>query len=341
MAARQVARSGPPRIGILGFGRMAEGWHLPAFGRAGCEVVAALDVTEARRERARALGIPVVCDNLKSFLEADIDAALIATHSAVRSEAALPLAKAGVHLLIEKPLSTTGAEAKKIVAQCKKSRVVLSVYHNRRWDPDYQIVKAMVQSGFIGQLVSIENRMFHQEPATSFGAREFKQEWRITQRMGGGTLLDWGPHLIDQALDLAGHSGKPVAVKSVWADVRHVRYGDADDHFQIDMLFSNGVRALVSKSDVTPKGPNYKWLVTGTNGSLVYAEDKLLAKANNGQERSVDRGPATPSLHRNFRDAIEGKDKAWVTPEQALRVVLVMDAARKSAKEGKSVAGKI
>lgn len=341
MKRRQIGRSGPPRVGIVGFGRMAEGWHVPAFGRAGCEVVAVLDSTEARREKARQASIPNVCATLKEFLEIPMEAALIATHTAVRSEVAIPLAKAGISLLIEKPLAATGAEGKKILEACNRSRVVLSVYQNRRWDPDHQLVKAMFATGFIGDLIHVENRMFHQEPATAFGVKDFRQEWRVTSSMGGGSLLDWGPHLIDQVLDLMQIKGKPVPVKTVFADVRHVRHGDADDHFHIDLVFANGARAVVSKSDISPKGPAYKWYCLGTMGSLVYADDKVTAKNFSNQEKVMDRPPITPSLHRNFRDAIEGKEKAWVTGAQALRSVMIIDAARKSAKSGKSVSGRI
>lgn len=323
------------RIGIVGFGKMAEGWHLQQLRAAGWEVDAVLDITPARRAAATALGVPFVCATIDELIGRGVRAALVAPHSSIRLAVAEPLAQAGIHLLIEKPLATTAAEARRICEVCEAAGVLCSVFHNRRWDADFLRVREIVESGFVGEVLRIENRLFESEPATRFGAAEFNQSWRITAGLGGGSMLDWGPHLLDQVLTLLGGAGPVVSVS---ADVRHVRHGDADDHFMIDLRFESGARALVGKSDICPIGPGGKWIVIGRNGSLVADWDSARARDVNGADRLVDTAAPPANLHCNFLAAVRDAKPLLVTARQSLRVVEIFDAARQSAKIGSSVA---
>lgn len=336
--SERTNRSGP-KIGIVGFGRMAEMFHVPGLKKAGWRIESILDVTELRREVAVDLGVPRVCSSMKEFLETEIDAALVSTHSSVRKEVIAPLARSGRHLMVEKPIATTAREGEALCCLADENNVLLTVYHNRRFDPDAVRVRELVESGFIGRPFHVENRLFAGEPATAFGAETFNQKWRETASLGGGTMLDWGVHLMDQTLTLMRDAGKVVGVS---ADVRNVRYGDADDHFLISVVFENGDRALVGKSDVCPLGPPHKWLVVGENGSLVADWDCVNACNYDGDEQTIDSAPKTTNLHRNFREAVEGRAELLVTAREALRVIQVFDAARRSARNGgKSVTTEI
>lgn len=324
------------RIAIIGFGRMAEVAHLPALQKAGWEVVAVVDVTTARQRDARKLGISTVVDSVDELLKQDvaIDAALIAAHSSVRREAALPLIERGVHLLIEKPLAITADEAEAICNACDDAKVKLSVYHNRRFDPDVMMVRAMVRDGRLGRLLSIENRSFADKPAVEFGAASFNPNWRITRKLGGGTLLDFGPHWIDQVLTLSPDLGR---VKSVFARIGHHRFGDADDDFLINLVFESGSHALISKTDVCPIAPNYKWLVIGEHGSAIFRDDRTTFRDFKGAEHTIDQPGEAPNLHANFLEAINGQAELLVTGRESLRTVQIIDAARKSAETIASV----
>lgn len=323
------------KIGIVGFGRMAELCHLPGLRAAGWEVAAVLDVTPARREAAQALGVPRTTADLGEFAACSLDAALVAPHSSVRWSVIEPLIARGIHLLIEKPLATTAAEARRICEACERVGVLCSVFHNRRWDADFLRVKTIVESGFIGQVLRVENRLFEAEPATRFGAAEFNQAWRVTAGMGGGSMLDWGPHLLDQVLTLM-HGAGPVV--SVNGEVRCVRHGDADDHFMIDLRFENGATALVGKSDICPIGPRHKWLVIGERGSLVGDWKSLMARNIEGVERRSRAAPRAADLHRNFLEAVRDGKPLHVTARQSLRTVEIFNAARRSAVDGASIA---
>lgn len=324
----------PVKIGIVGFGKMAELCHLPALRKAGWTVEAVLDVTPARRAAATALKIPHTYDSMDAFLGGGIRAALVSPHTSVRLEVVEALAGRGIPMLIEKPLAMTAPEARTICEVCERAGVLCSVFHNRRWDADFLRVSQIVESGFIGSVLRVENRLFEREPATRFGTPEFNQSWRVTAGLGGGSMLDWGPHLVDQALTLMEGAGPVV---SVLGEVRHVRHGDADDHFMIDLLFENGARALVGKSDVCPIGPGGKWLVVGDRGSLIANWDTLTARDADGAEKTLNTTIAPADLHRNFLEAVRDGTPLLVTARQSLRVVEIFDAARTSAAQGESV----
>jgi len=323
-----------PRIGIVGFGRMAEIHHLDGLRKAGFDVPVVLDITPARRDAALRAGVGLACSDMDLFLETGLQAALITTHSSVRAEVALPLIEAGLHLLIDKPLAVTAPEATAICVAAGRAGVLVSVYHNRRWDADAILVRRLVQEGVLGELIHIENRSFHDGPAVGFGTPDFHQRWRIEASMGGGTLLDFGPHWLDQILSITGERDK---VFSVLGDVRHVVFGDADDHFSITMIFESGLRALAGKSDFCLLGPECKWFLLGAKGSAVYRNNQLRAKSRDGTDHTLtDAGPM-PDLHRNFLEAIEGRAELLVTARQSLRTCEIIDAARESSRTRRSL----
>ncbi len=324
----------PVKIGIVGFGKMAELCHLPALRKAGWIVESVLDVTPARRAAAESFGVPHVFETLDEFVDSGVRAAVVAPHTSVRLGVVEALAGRGIPMLIEKPLAMTAPEARKICEVCEQAGVLCSVFHNRRWDADFLRVSQVVESGFVGSVLRVENRLFECEPATRFGTPEFNQSWRVTAGLGGGSMLDWGPHLLDQVLTLMRQAGPVV---NVLGEVRHVRHGDADDHFMIDLLFENGARALVGKSDVCPVGPGGKWLVVGDRGSLIADWEALKARDADGAEKSLNTTIEPADLHRNFLEAVRDGTPLLVTARQSLRTVEVFDAARASAGRGESI----
>jgi len=139
--------------------------------------------------------------------------------------------------------------------------------NNRHFDPDYRRVKSAVQAGLAGDIVSLENRTMGARPAIGFGVAEYNPEWRITAAAGGGTMLDFGPHWTEQVLDLMA----PDKVVQVFADVRNIKWGDAEDLFDIGLVFASGARARIGKADISYYGLPYKWLILGTEATLVDA----------------------------------------------------------------------
>ena len=297
----------PIKTGIIGFGRVA-GTHLKGLS---------------------------ATDRLDVFLEADLELVLITTHSSAHHADALRVAAAKKHMIVEKPMALTGAEAAEMVDAAKINGVSLCVNHNRHYDIDYCRIKSAVLDGLIGEVVSIENRTLGARPAVGYGVVDYDQSWRITAAAGGGTLLDFGPHWVEQIVDLmSGHK-----IVQVFADVRHVKWGDADDLFDITMIFDNGVHARAAKADLSYYTPPYKWLVLGTDATLVGTRGGDREAIIKGEEYETKRtkGVERENLHVNIAEHIRKGADLIISPEHALRVMQVLEAARQSAAAGKSV----
>ena len=312
---------------------MAERNHLPRMQESDLyDVVGVYDITASRRALAAEQGLSAT-DSFEEFLSWDVELVLITTHTAHHHEAALRVAAAGKHMLIEKPLAVTEAEAQAMVDTARENGVMLSVYHNRHFDADYRMVKAAVREGLVGDLVTIENRTMGSRPAVGFGTPDYNQQWRVTAAAGGGTLLDFGPHWVEQILDLMeGHK-----VVQVWGDVRHFKWGDADDHFRIEMVFDNGTRALAAKSDIAYCSLPFKWLVLGTSATLRGPmSDQVVI---NGPDFELKRTTAVPvvDLHENVARHLHEGSELIISADHALRVMKVIQAGVDSSKAGRSL----
>ena len=328
----------PIKTGILGFGRMASN-HLKAMRECGLyEVTSVCDITESRRQAAEEEGLKTT-DRLEEFLGWDIELVLITTHSSAHYEDALKIAAAKKHMIVEKPMTLTGPEAEKVVEAARENGVSLCVHHNRHYDEDYRRVKSAVQDGLIGDVVSIENRTLGRRPAIGYGVQDFNQAWRITAAAGGGTMLDFGPHWVEQIVDLMGKR----KIVQVFADVRHIKWGDAEDLFDITMVFDNGVHARAAKADLSYTSLPYKWLVLGTDATLVATRGGDGEVTVYGEDYELKRTKAVErlNLHVNIAEHIRKGADLIITPEHALRVMQVLEAARQSAAAGKSVDVKI
>ncbi len=332
----------PIKAGILGFGRVAEAAHLSQMRNSDrFEVVGVCDITPARRGAAEEVGLKTTGD-IDEFLAWDTEVVAITTHSSAHYANALAAAKAGKHMVIEKPMSVTAQEAEDMAAAAAENNVVLTVRHNRRFDEDYRLVKSAVREGLVGKLLTVENRTIGSAPAVGYGTPDYNPEWRITAGQGGGTLLDFGPHWVDQVLDLMeGHK-----VVQVWGDVRNVRWGTADDMFRIEMLFDNGVRGVASKIDVAYASPcGSKWFVLGTEATLHGAQGERgeMHVTISGPESAVEYTKKIPTvdLYANLAEHLREGKPLLITTNHALRVQRVIQAGVDSSAAGKSVDAEI
>ena len=323
------------KTGIIGFGRMASNHHLTAMRETGLfDITAVCDITESRLQAAEEEGLSAT-DDINAFLDLDLELILITTHSSLHYESALKVSAAKKHMLIEKPLAVRGPEAEEMIQAAADNGVMITAYHNRHYDGDYRLVKAAVRDGLIGDIITVENRTMGARPAVGFGVPDYNQEWRVTAQAGGGTMLDFGPHWVEQLLDLLqGHT-----VVSVFADVRNIKWGDAEDLFDITMVFDNGTRARASKADISYCNLPYKWVALGTEASLTYENGQNEYCTIHGPDYEMKRTKSVEqlSLHINIAEHIRQGKELIIPASHALRVMQVLEAARQSGASGKSV----
>lgn len=335
-------------IGIIGYGRIGAehaGW-INAAGE-GVRAVAADDVTPARRQLAASRGLKTYSDMDAMLADPAVGAVLVSTPTAMHFDHASRALAAGKHVMVEKPMALDLPQARALVEDARRRRLVLSVFHNRRWDLDYLTVKAAIDSGAFGKLINVESRLGQYASCVGPAAREYHPNWRNEGPMGGGGLYDWGSHFVDQIWRLLVPA-KPVRV---YAQLRgNVWSQDCDDFARVLIDFDNGVVGLVEINTTTTR-PLPRWHVDGTAGSAfspyspefdtsVWASLRFTPAAQGDASRTF--APATPGLTeseiwRQFAAAARGEGEPAVKAASVLPTMALLDAARESSRTGRAV----
>jgi len=249
---------GPIRLGLVGIGRAGGGMHLSELAdkKDKFQYVAACDLIEDR--------VALVCDRYDGcrgysriedlLADENVEVVDIATRSCDHFAHAKLALQAGKSVFIEKPMTSTFDEAKKLAAIAESAPGTIYVRHNRRFEESFQHIREIMASGVLGDVFEIKLRR------VGYSRRD---DWQTIKEFGGGQLLNWGPHVIDHALRLLG---SPVA--NLWSDIRRIAaVGDAEDHIKFVLTGENGriVDAEVSGGAAIGE-PEY--LIWGTKGSL-------------------------------------------------------------------------
>ena len=343
----------PVRIGLAGYGRGGRFFHAPLIGQAP-ECVLAGVLTRSPQRRAELAadfpGVPAF-GRLSDLAAAGIDAVVISTPLDTHERLVREAIALGLPAGCDKPFTPDAASARALVDEAERSGVPLTVYQNRRWDADFLTVRALVESGALGEVTDFESRMEQYPPLGGFSAT------------GGGVLRDFGSHVADQALQLFG----PAA--AVHAEV-HVRPEDGfDDRFFLSVRHAGGVTSHL-RGDWTLHGaPGPRFRVTGRTGTFaVESDDGQSERLLCGQTAEDDpfgpipfgtvpearwgriyRGEDVPpqpvpaeegrwsSFYSAFARAVRGAGPLPVDPRDAVAALEVLDAARISAARGEVV----
>jgi scyllo-inositol 2-dehydrogenase (NADP+) len=195
--------------------------------------------------------------------------AVICTPNHTHFEFARACLNAGLHVVVDKPITVTSAEATELIALAKQRGLILTVFHNRRYDGDFVLVQQLLAEGVLGRLVSCQSSYDRFRPRLREGA------WREQRHPGSGVLYDLGPHLIDQALLLFGWP------RAISARVRQERDGaNADDAF--DIVLDHGALSVSLHARLVAALPRPRFWLNGTKGSLMIAgldqQEELLRK---------------------------------------------------------------
>lgn len=251
------AENSPIRVGIIGLGRSGWGIHVDAI-QALPEMFRLVAVTDELTERAAesAARLKVRQHQTVEMLLADRDVELVvvATYNRFHARQAAAALKVGKHVLCEKPFGLTTADVDMMIAASRLSGKILQPFQQRRFEPDFQKVCEVVRSGVLGQLQFIR---------LCWHGFKRRWDWQTAKSMGGGTMNNNGPHLIDHALELYGE-GDP----KVWCEMRRcLCAGDAEDHLKIILSGEGKPTIDIELSDAFAYGQD-RWLACGTAGGL-------------------------------------------------------------------------
>jgi predicted dehydrogenase len=191
----------PLRVGIVGAGRIVERVHLPTVGgRADTKAVGIYDPDGARaRELAGSFGVEHVCGELDELLRLDLDVVVVASPNATHAPACVAALRSGAHVLCEKPVATSAAEAEAMVEAAAESGRELSVAFANRFRPEVAALHTAMRERDLGGVESVRCGWLRRNGIPGAGT------WFTSRaQSGGGVLIDLGSHLLDLAVWLSG-----------------------------------------------------------------------------------------------------------------------------------------
>lgn len=295
------------------------------------------------------------------FANEEVDGVIIAANNNQHKELVIKAARAGKHIICEKPAAMTVADLDEMTEEVRKAGVTFTVHQQRRYDKDFRCVKECYDKKMVGDIYTIQSSLY--------GYNGNMHDWHIYREEGGGMLYDWGVHLIDQILYMVDSR-----LVSVFADVHNVINQEVDDYFKILLRFENRVTAEIELGTyfLSDRKDWFErhWYVGGNKGGMyadkfdpqgkVVRTTRLLENAAEDQDKSAKSygptrsfGVPEPGLivtediphveceqkdyFRNYFNALEGKEEFLVKIPEVRRVLAVMEACRKSAETMKSI----
>ncbi|WP_029501893.1 Gfo/Idh/MocA family protein [Lachnoclostridium phytofermentans] len=346
-------------LAFWGFGEMA-GYHLSHLLQYDkIKPVGAYDINRVRQRYAECRGLKAYKSKEELLSDPQIDIILVATSNEIHKELSIEALKAGKHVLCEKPATMNSADLEEIIKSAENEKKIFTVNQNRRVNKDFLLMKKYVENGTIGDVYAIESRVE--------GSKGIPDGWRSIKSMGGGMMLDWGVHLIDQIMYM-----RQEKVTNVFCKMYSINYKDVDDNFRLTMTFESGLTAHIEVSTnnfIT----HPRWYVLGNEGTLQIDDwscdgkiirclnredkwDKEITQSKAGPTKTMS--PRSPesvetiilneanngfdfrelcTVYDQMVDAIDQKAPLIITPQQCLRVIKVMEAAFESAEKNEAI----
>ncbi|MEM9040278.1 MAG: Gfo/Idh/MocA family oxidoreductase [Actinomycetota bacterium] len=344
-------------VGVVGYGPFGGMGYLHGLATVETEGLALTAAADSSPDRliAATADFPDLHshDSAESLAGDDaVDVAIVATPPVHHAEIALSLLRAGKHVVVEKPMCLTVADADQLIATAHEVDRTITVHQSRRWDTDWLAIRRVIERGDLGDVFNIE---------TFVGGFEHPcRAWHSEDSISGGAVYDWGSHHIDWIIQHYGVAPSRVLCAThtrVWHDSTNV------DQLSVWMQWPDGREATFRQSDVCAiRRP--KFHVEGTRGTLeghyepvrrdeIVPGRGFLAAVSHHAEKPVDLRvarydgdhgliesamPPAPhpgwGFHRNLADhLLLGEDLA-VRPEQSRDVVAVLEAAHRSGANG-------
>jgi predicted dehydrogenase len=272
-------------VALLGYGYAGKTIHAPLIASVPGLNLVTVCSSQAGKMLADFPLVQVSTAVEQIFNQANIDVVVIATPNATHFDLARRALLAGKHVVVDKPFTVTAAQARELKLLAEQRELVLSVFHNRRWDADFLTLRTLVASEILGHWVSFESNFNRYRP-------EVKLRWREQAGEGSGLWYDLGPHLLDQALVLFGC---PLALTADFAMQR--KNAQAVDYFHVLLRYPRLRVILHSSMLVADDSPRY--VLRGETGS--YTKWGL-----DSQEEALKRGekPGAANWGKDQRDGV-------------------------------------
>jgi len=366
------------KVGIIGCGFIANGKHLPSLAfQKDVEVVAFCDIIiERAQASAKEFGPPgaLVCLDYRDVIaRKDIDVIQVCTPNSSHSEITVAALKAGKHVMCEKPMAKTAAEAKAMLDAAHETGKLLTIGYQNRFRQDSQLMKSLCENGDLGEIYFAKAFATRRRGVPTWGVFMDKE------KQGGGPLIDLGTHALDLTLwmmqnyepvtvlgstfDKLGKMGSPANIMGPWDPAK---YEVEDSAFGL-VKFKNGatvlleaswaINMIVSNEAMTmlcgtkggadmfpPSGPivrsadfqaegSYHVRVNGERAGKLYIQNYAMGAAFIGEGMKENQVGGYLEMDTWIK-AIRGEGELVVKPEQAYVVTRILEAIYRSAASG-------
>jgi len=336
---------------VIGYGGMGN-FHVRQAQKALSDqftVLGTFDIKEKRQQFARENGLRAYESREALLRDPAIELVTVAATNEAHKEIVIDALRQGKHVICEKPVTLCSADLEEMIAVANETGKLFTVHQNRRWDPDYLVAKAVLDGGDLGRVFNVENRVH--------GSRGVPGDWRALKAYGGGMLLDWGIHMLDQMLQMMG----PRRLLSLYAQLTYVTCEEVDDGFRVFCRFEDDVTCLVEilTSNFIPLP---RWYMLGENGSAIVQDwdrNGMIRKVSDWENREcvpvqagvgitktmAPRDEETiqdyplpkakgewPEYYRNIYDVIRNGAQPIVTHGQQRRLLRLVEAIFESSR---------
>ena len=338
---------------VIGYGGQGA-WHTQQILASDVAALTGVyDIDPAKNALAEKNGIHAYSSFEEVLSDANVETVVISVPNDDHKELVVKSLLAGKNVICEKPVEMAVSAFDEMTDAANKSGKLFTVHQNRRWDVDYLAMKKIAQSGEIGELINIESRVH--------GSRGIPSDWRCTKAHGGGMILDWGVHLIDQIMQIIKEK-----VVRIYCTETHITNDEVDDGFKLTMYFESGKTAYTEVGTY-----NFialpRFYMQCKNGSAIiedWQKNAQIARMKAWNEKEVlpvqtaagitktmaprdeitldiyeaDRPVSdVHDFYRNFCAALDGKEKLAITHNEVRRVMQVMEACFESSAKKQAI----
>ena len=340
-------------LAVIGYGGMG-GWHTRLADQIEeIELLGVYDIKPERNALAVENGLHAYASLEELLADQRVEVVTVAIPNHIHKDVCIQAMAAGKNVVCEKPVALSSAELQEMIDASKKYGVLFTVHQNRRWDEDWRTVKYMYDHNTLGKTFRIESRVH--------GSRGIPGDWRNQKECGGGMVLDWGVHLLDQIMQMVDKK-----IVSIYATLSFVTNENCDDGFTVTLTFEDGLVVVVEVG--TSNFINLpRWYVLGENGSAVienFQQDGKIVMVSDWEKRDAvpvvtaagltkTMAPRTNETiqeyplpkqtadirdyYRNICKAIRGEEEQLIKHHELMRVMKLMEAIFESAEQNKVI----
>jgi scyllo-inositol 2-dehydrogenase (NADP+) len=266
------------RVALIGYGLGGAAFHAPLIACTPGMRLATIVTRnpERRAQAAREHPRATIVDSVQAIWDRaqDHDVVVVTTSNDAHAPLAIGALAAGLPVVVDKPFAVHAAEGRAVIEEARRRNLMLTVYHNRRWDSEMLTVKRLLAEQAFGDVLRFESRLERWRPQLKGGWRE-----QGTPGLAGGLLYDLGSHLIDQALHLFG------PVTDVYAELDRRRSGiEVDDDVFIALTHACGVRSHLTATVLSAQ-PLARMRVLGSRAAYLKVHGDVQEAALRSGER--------------------------------------------------------